>query len=502
MIRFSTLALYRKSNSEFRPESPLAQSAMDVDESSDGSYRPSDSEDSGDESDWDSSSSEEEYGDFAVDEDEINDFDDGSIAMDQARAEEAQRCQAADDILRRQRDAAEAAEALAASMLSMAVGGESCDDDDRMDGEDSDGFDDSDDSDSDASDVQGDPGTDEAPVETVKLKDLQISMEFVRLLREATLEGDFISKKLRHQMHNPIQGELKFTKSANKLLAIRLFRAVPMRDKYEAVCEAVRPLSPNIRLPSHYKVKRLVQKLTGVTSVATDMCVNSCLAYTGPYAEDESCAECGEPRYDQIKMKQTGGIKKDPRLQYHTIPIGPVIQAFWRSPTTAAALRYRRNRTAEIRAELERTGKSWPDVLDDYCCSSLYLDSVESKDIREGDTVLMFSIDGAQLYSHKSSDVWIWIWVLLDLPPELRYKKEYVIPAAMIPGPHKPKHLDSFLFIGLYHLAALQKDGLNIWDSIDNEVFRSDPGYSSGLPMDPELLRLTDLFRTTESTLR
>lgn len=92
----------------------------------------------------------------------------------------------------------------------------------------------------------------------------------------------------------------------------------------------------------------------------------------------------------------------------------------------------------------------------------------------------MFSIDGAQLYAHKASDVWIWIWVLLDLPPELRFKKEYVIPAAVIPGPNKPKNLDSFLFVGLHHIAALQRDGLVIWNALDNTTFTSHPWLHLG----------------------
>jgi hypothetical protein len=33
-----------------------------------------------------------------------------------------------------------------------------------------------------------------------------------------------------------------------------------------------------------------------------------------------------------------------------------------------------------------------------------------------------------------------------------------------IPGPNNPKNIDSFLFPGLYHLAALQNEGLRLWD--------------------------------------
>lgn len=72
------------------------------------------------------------------------------------------------------------------------------------------------------------------------------------------------------------------------------------------------------------------------------------------------------------------------------------------------------------------------------------------------DSVLMFSIDGAQPYEKKQSDCWIYIWVLFTLNLELRYKKAHILPGVIIHGPNNPKNLKSFLFPGLYHLAALR----------------------------------------------
>jgi Transposase family tnp2 len=82
------------------------------------------------------------------------------------------------------------------------------------------------------------------------------------------------------------------------------------------------------------------------------------------------------------------------------------------------------------------------------------------------DIILMFLIDGAQLYAMKASACWIYIWVLLNLPPVLRYKKDHVFISGFIPGPNNPKNLDSFLFPGLQHLVALQREGLQIWDAV------------------------------------
>ena len=77
----------------------------------------------------------------------------------------------------------------------------------------------------------------------------------------------------------------------------------------------------------------------------------------------------------------------------------------------------------------------------------------------------MLSIDGAQLYEHKESNCWIYIWILVDLGPDKRYKIRNILPGGVIPGPHSPKDLDSFLFPGLAHVSALQHEGLPIWDA-------------------------------------
>ncbi len=101
------------------------------------------------------------------------------------------------------------------------------------------------------------------------------------------------------------------------------------------------------------------------------------------------------------------------------------------------------------------------DVYDGYAFAQAYKDGK----ILEDDVTLMLSIDGAQLYRMKSSECWIYIWVILDHNPETRYKKKHIIPGAIIPGPEKPKNIDSFLFPGMYHLSALQREGLKIWDA-------------------------------------
>jgi hypothetical protein len=93
------------------------------------------------------------------------------------------------------------------------------------------------------------------------------------------------------------------------------------------------------------------------------------------------------------------------------------------------------------------------------------IDAFQDGCIGEDDIVLMFSIDGTQLYTKKLSACWIYIWVLLNLAPDRRYKKKHIFIRGFIPGPNNPKNMDSFLFPELQHLAALQREGLVVWDA-------------------------------------
>lgn len=52
----------------------------------------------------------------------------------------------------------------------------------------------------------------------------------------------------------------------------------------------------------------------------------------------------------------------------------------------------------------------------------------------------------------------------------MQYKKDFVIPGAIVPGPNKPGDLESFLLPSLYHVAALQHEGLQIHNSYTNTL--------------------------------
>jgi hypothetical protein len=129
--------------------------------------------------------------------------------------------------------------------------------------------------------------------------------------------------------------------------------------------------------------------------------------------------------------------------------------------------------TNEVLAELQKS-HTIP-VIDNIVMGHDYLSAYLQGNIKPRDIVLSISLDGAQLYEKKQSDCWIYIWVILNLSLDKRYHKVNVLPGGFIPGPNKPKNLHSFLFTGRHHLAALQNEGLQIWDAFAKETYQSDP---------------------------
>ena len=301
--------------------------------------------------------------------------------------------------------------------------------------------------------------------DSIHLSDLRTAAEFVKALRGTTLDDPNLgmSDVEIHRLRNPPREQSPVVVDKNTRLAIDLYLGNPSKATYDTNCKAIRRCHPEDDLPSYYSIKRLVADLTGIESMVHDMCANSCLAYTGPFRDLEACPICSEPRFDQFRLQSSSGKERIPRQEFHTIPIGPQIQALYRSPESASHAHYLREERSCVLSELENA-----DGLDQYSDvlhGTDLITAFQDGRIREDDIVLMFSIDGAQLYAMKNSACWIYIWVLLNLSPTEQYKKNRVFIGGFIPGPNNPKNIDSFLLPGLQHLVALQNERLRIWDA-------------------------------------
>jgi hypothetical protein len=137
------------------------------------------------------------------------------------------------------------------------------------------------------------------------------------------------------------------------------------------------------------------------------MCINSCVAFTGPFLKPESCPVCTKPQYDQFRIQMSDGKDRAPHQEFHTIPIGPQIQVLYCTPESAKYAHYLREERLCVLSEIHSKG-----------CLAEYSDTLHGTDligvfedghIEEDNIVLMFSINGAQLYAKKVSTCWIYI---------------------------------------------------------------------------------------------
>ena len=263
------------------------------------------------------------------------------------------------------------------------------------------------------------------------------------------------------------------------------------QETYNSFRAAALARHPDNPFLSFDQMKRRVEQISGVVPITHDMCPNSCAAFTGPFRDLAECPVCSASRYNHTQPGQSSTLVL--RCQFITIPIGPVLQAMHRSPENAKLMQYRAERTKAILAYCDIHGGKL-EQYDDTCCGQEYLSAVCAGRIRDDDVMIQLSFDSAQLYRDKVSDCWMYIYVIHNLPPEIRYKKTYVIPGGFIPGPQKPKHIDSFIFPGLHHISALQKEGLRIWDVFRaTYIEQSIPFIAFGTADSPAMANMTGM---------
>ena len=226
--------------------------------------------------------------------------------------------------------------------------------------------------------------------EPIVLDDIIESIQFIKAVEDATLESSRLSAQELDELRNPRAHLSTPSNDPDLLLSISCFvdLLTSSQEAYDKICANIRRRDPTIEMLSYDRVKRSVHNLSGVLVWEDDMCIDTCAAFTGPFADLESCPRCGQPRYDPDKLEKSGGKIKVPRRKFAMFPVGLQIQAHWKYPEMAKKMLYQQTRTNE-----GETGD-----YDDVFSGKAYLDAVDAGTIKEYNTLLMFSIDSAQLY--------------------------------------------------------------------------------------------------------
>jgi hypothetical protein len=152
---------------------------------------------------------------------------------------------------------------------------------------------------------------DDAPLEnesehpnfTSIIEDIKIAREYINALKGATLDSDlsrhWLGEEIIDQIKNPPTSPLIIDDLTTRL-SLDLYLAVgnASQETYNSACAAIHHHFHDEKLLSYFKVKRLVENLTGITFILEDMCINSCIGYTGPYLDWTHCPICSESRYE------------------------------------------------------------------------------------------------------------------------------------------------------------------------------------------------------------
>lgn len=222
--------------------------------------------------------------------------------------------------------------------------------------------------------------------------------------------------------------------------------------------------------PTYYQAKQAVEQLSGVSGISHDMCIHTCIAYTGPYSDLGSCPVCHEPRFEYV-LQPNGRQKQVPRQQFVTIPIGPQIQAMFRDPEGAQQMRYREHYTQNLFDKLNASD-GLLDQYSDFFDGSDYLQAVRSGKT-QSTTLYSCSQSTVHSYINRKSRIAGWPSGSFSIAHQkLDTKRSTSYLCASYLDRKKPKNLDSFLFPGFHHLAAIQKEGLAIWDAARNLKFK------------------------------
>jgi hypothetical protein len=124
---------------------------------------------------------------------------------------------------------------------------------------------------------------------------LRTSVEFIRGISHASLDTDPLPSDVLERLQFPITEPLVIDKYLRLSLDAFLVSINGSQATYDGFCNAIRRFAPDAQPLSYNCMKQTVTDLTGVVSVMTDMCYNSCVAFSGPFSDLSACPECSSP---------------------------------------------------------------------------------------------------------------------------------------------------------------------------------------------------------------
>jgi hypothetical protein len=153
---------------------------------------------------------------------------------------------------------------------------------------------------------------------------MRTTLAFIRMLGEAGLESQFSPGELE-KFRNP--HEISFFLSDDLDLLLSVANCVAnlnaSQDIYTKNRLNYQRRNPEVKILSYDQVQRRVSNLSGVLTWQDYMCADSCVGFTGLFAQPGECPRCPKPRYDPDKLEKSNGKPKVPQKSFATFPVGP-----------------------------------------------------------------------------------------------------------------------------------------------------------------------------------
>ena len=133
-------------------------------------------------------------------------------------------------------------------------------------------------------------------LDNVNLEDLQLQLHFICEINNASLEdeGRHMDKDDLHCLQNPFDDKLALDDASDLHLSLKLFLVninSPVKV-YNTNHAAMLQHHPNNDIFTYNRAKCFMKDLTGVVPLIYNMCIDTCVAYKGPYCDLEERPLC------------------------------------------------------------------------------------------------------------------------------------------------------------------------------------------------------------------
>ena len=110
-------------------------------------------------------------------------------------------------------------------------------------------------------------------IQNIQINDLKTAAEFISQLQGATLDASGLSPSMIQRLRNcPPQSPSGLDQSTQFSIKLFISTLNSSQQTYESVRAAVLERYPEDNILSYHEVKKVLEELTGVTSIAHDMC--------------------------------------------------------------------------------------------------------------------------------------------------------------------------------------------------------------------------------------